>query len=78
MATSAPSSASASAVAAPIPRDPPVTSATLEVSFFVVVMVFFPSLDFVSIGTYMGAWTAGVKAFSIERYEIEESDPYRR
>src|SRR5438067_1785399 len=36
MATSAPSSASARAVAAPIPREPPVTRATLPESFLVI------------------------------------------
>src|SRR5438034_8644214 len=38
MATSAPSSASARAAAAPMPREPPVTKATFPVSFFVFIV----------------------------------------
>ena len=47
MATAAPSEASRFAIAAPIPREPPVTSATLPSSFFefVVVLVSYFNVD---------------------------------
>src|SRR5882757_330680 len=66
MATFAPSAASRFAMAAPMPRDPPVTSTTFPSSFLVIVFLLFPriSLSLVSeIGCHVGCGSAVLAAY---------------